>query len=148
MSDSFLTRFFHVAQKVTEADRGLAVNSTLKVLDKFNVDEKLLADQSFAGFSQIWLRRALDDGATIITNNIITDASQAPTTNTNFANLRVVVCIPLLGHGAVYLDQHIRNGIIPREVIDRLSGVVVKLLENYQADITEAEIMALYEQTP
>jgi uncharacterized ferredoxin-like protein len=148
MSDSFLTRFFHVAQKVTVADRGLAVNSALEVLEKFNVDEKVLADQGFADFSQTWLRRALDDGETIITNNIITDASQAPTTNTNFANLRVVVCIPLSEHGAIYLDQHIRNGIIPREVIDRLSAVAVKLLENPQPAVSEAEIMAVYENTP
>lgn len=148
MSDSFLTRFFHVAQKVTEADRGLAVNSALEVLDKVNVDEKTLADQAFMDFSQTWLRRAIEGGETIITNNIITDPSQAPTTNTNFANLRVVVCIPMSEHGAVYLDQHIRNGIIPREVIDRLSKVAGKLLENPQPDITEAEIMAVYEKTP
>ncbi|HEX2619404.1 MAG TPA: hypothetical protein VHL11_04630, partial [Phototrophicaceae bacterium] len=67
-------------------------------------------------------------------------------TNTNFANLRVVVCIPVKGHGAVYLDQHIRNGIIPRDMIDRLTEVVFNIQKNQQEDASEEQILTLYEK--
>jgi hypothetical protein len=146
MSNSFLARLLSVAQKVTQAERGFAVNNALEVLEKFNVDDTTLKDQTFREFSHTWLKRALDDGKTIITNNIITDPAQAPNTNTNFSNLRVVVCIPVQTHGAIYLDQHIRNGIIPRDVIDRLSDLVYNIHKHREEDLTEENMLAMFEK--
>jgi hypothetical protein len=146
MSNSFLARLLSVAHQVTQAERGFAVNNDLKVLEKFNVDDSVLEEQSFRDFAHTWLTRALDDGKTIITNNIITDPSKAPNTNTNFANLRVVVCIPVKAHGAIYLDQHIRNGIIPRDVIDRFSDMIYSIQKNRQEDISEEHMLAMFEK--
>lgn len=146
MTNSFLTRFLHVAHKITRAERGLAVNTQLEVISNVNIDAQTLEDQTFRQFSQMWLQRALDDGQTIITNNIITDPAHAPITNTNFANLRVIVCIPVKNHGGIYLDQHIRNGIIPREIIDRISNLLASLQQNQQEHLSETEIQAVYDK--
>jgi len=147
MSNSFLARLLRVAQKVTQAERGFAVNNTREVQEKFNLDDSTLEEPAFRDFAHIWLGRALDDGKTIITNNIITDPSKAPNTNTGFANLRVVVCIPVSKHGAIYLDQHIRNGIIPRDIIDRLSDMVYNVQKNRQEDdMSEEHMLALFEK--
>lgn len=146
MNDSLLTKMMRVAYKVTGAERALAVNYDLETLDKINLEETTLEDPSFIGFAQKWLRHALDEGHYVITNNVVTDPTKAPTTNTNFANLRVVVCIPVRGHGGVYLDQHIRNGIIAREVINRLMDVIHGIQKNSQEEATEEHIMALYER--
>lgn len=146
MNESFLARLLRVAQKVTQAERGFAVNTTLDVLERFNVDETTLEDKVFRDFAHTWLERAVNDGKTIITNNIITDPTQAPNTNTNFANLRVVVCIPVRTHGALYLDQHIRNGIIPRDVIERFSDMVYNIQKNRQEDLSEEHMLAVFEK--
>ncbi|MBC7871087.1 MAG: hypothetical protein H7Y09_09645, partial [Chitinophagaceae bacterium] len=46
----------------------------------------------------------------------------------------------------LYLDQHIRYGIIPREVIDRLMCLVNKIFPDGEKHYTESELIELYEE--
>ncbi len=115
MSAGFLSDFMKFAVAKTGADRALAFNLNMTVMEKTNYES--------SDVSQCieYVKRALDSGELLVTNNAVNDPSKAPTTNTNFSNLRVVVIIPLKGIGAIYLDHPIRRGIIPKGVIMRLS---------------------------
>jgi hypothetical protein len=146
MSQPFLSKIMRVAKQVTRAERAMAVDSNLDVLETLNLDTSVMESQNFQEVATSTLRRAIERGEPIITNNIITDPSQAPVTNTNFTDLRVVVVIPVEGDGAVYVDQHIRYGIIPRQTIDKLMRLVVHLVEHQQQNIDESEMIALYQQ--
>src|SRR6185369_14262543 len=111
MSDHLLSKLMRVAKQITRAERAMAVDSELNVLDTLNLEQAVLNAPHFHEVAMVSLRRAIDRNESIITNNIITDPAQAPVTNTNFTDLRVVVVLPVMDHGAVYLDQHIRYGI-------------------------------------
>lgn len=146
MSETFLENLMYAAKKITHAERCLVVNNEMQVIDAVNLTQETIESEEFGEFALGCLRDALNTGKPVITNNVITDPSEAPTTNTNFANLRVVVAVPVIGHGAIYLDQHIRNGIIPKQMIDRLMGLVTHLLETRQVSRSEAEMVAMYQQ--
>src|SRR5262245_12666114 len=124
MSDNFLIRFLHVAYQVTQADRGIAVDAHEDIKELIQVSELDLEDASFSDFAKTQLKRGIAEGETIITNNIITDPTLAPKTNTALSNLRFVVVIPVKEFGAVYLDRLIRHGIITRDIIDKLKQVI------------------------
>jgi hypothetical protein len=81
----------------------------------------------------------------VLTNNIITDPAQAPITNTTFTDLRVIVAIPVDGVGAIYLDQHIRNGMFQRDTIDKIcQTIALMLVQNDPANTPEA-LHAIYD---
>jgi hypothetical protein len=146
MSDTFLSKFLSVAKQITRAERGMAVDADLEIVALLDLDTDAVNDPSFSQFAEIWLRRALETDETIITNNIITDATKAPNTNTNFSNLRVVVVIPVRDHGAVYLDQHIRHGIIPRDTIERLTQMINSVQQDKNEHLSEGEMIEIYEK--
>lgn len=146
MSDVFLTRLLRVAWQITQAERGLAVDNDLNIVETLHFDEDPTSDKSFMDFATDWLQRAIESGQTIITNNIITDPSDAPTTNTNFANLRVVVVIPAKDQGAIYLDQHIRNGIIQRDIIDRINQMLDGLKAGDYESVSEQHMLEAYDR--
>jgi hypothetical protein len=143
MDKHFLSRYLQIALHVTEAERGLAVDRQIQIVDHINLGEATLQNPEFVMFITTWLTRAIEDQSTIITNNIITDPAKAPNTNTNFSDLRSVVCIPVNEHGAIYLDRHIRLGVIARDVIDRLSEMISQLTA---ADIETESNEALLER--
>jgi hypothetical protein len=145
MSDVFLRNFMEAAKKITHAERCMVVNTDLELLEMINVDRAMVESTAFGEFALECLREAIKSDEVVITNNVITDPSDAPTTNTNFANLRVVVALPLVGHGAVYLDQHIRNGIIPRQMIERLMRLATHVRENNLEDSSSAELVQLFQ---
>jgi hypothetical protein len=146
MNGSFLSTFMRVAKTVTSAERGMAVDQSLSLLDVVNLpDEKLHAD-TFQEVAIPNINRALERHEPIITNNMITDPSQAPVTKTSFADLRVVVVIPVQSLGAVYLDQPIRYGIISRAVIDKLMRLGTHIVENQMEEVSEAELLQLYKE--
>lgn len=146
MSDHLLSKLMRVAKQITRAERAMAVDVELNVLDTLNIEPTVLNSAHFHEVATASLRRAIDRNESIITNNIITDPAQAPVTNTNFTDLRVVVVLPVLEHGAVYLDQHIRYGIIPRQTIDKLMRLVKEVLESESADQNEEDLTAMYQQ--
>jgi hypothetical protein len=144
MSGNFLSNFMRFALQTTGAERGLACDLELSIVDQVNIQQADIMSQHFTGLET--MRRALEDGESIITNNAVMDPALAPVTNTNFSNLRVVVVIPLLNYGAIYLDQSIRRGIIAKEIVDRLTIVGNTALENNLFEISEAELWELYHQ--
>ena len=145
MNKTFLTNFMEVAKKITHAERCIVVATDLELLNTINIDRAMVESTAFGEFVMECLREAIQSEDVVITNNVITDPSDAPTTNTNFANLRVVVALPLVGHGAVYLDQHIRSGIIPKQMTERLMRLATYVIDNNLEDSTVAELYKLYQ---
>lgn len=146
MSQTFLSKLMRVAKQITRAERAMAVDTNLEVLETLNLDASVIGTPNFQEVATQTLRRAMERGEPIITNNIITDPSQAPVTNTNFTDLRVVVVIPVDKYGAIYLDQHIRYGIIPRQTIEKLMRLVVRVLEQREENSDEAALTEIYQQ--
>jgi len=146
MTQAFLSQFLHAALQVTNAERGMAVDNELAVQELYNLDEETLQSPEFSDLAFQALADAIHQRETILTNNVITDPSKAPITNTNFSELRVVVAVPVLGIGAIYLDQHIRNGIIPRENIEKLQEVATRAITANRLEMTYDELVALFQQ--
>jgi len=128
MDENFLENLLGAVIDLTTTERGLAVDSDLAVQKARNIDSALLESEEFMEFTNGCLREALDSGDTVFTNNVITDLSDAPTTNTNFSNLRVIVALPIETKGAIYIDQHIKNGVIHKEIIAKIERLIDELL--------------------
>ncbi|GAB4523248.1 MAG: hypothetical protein OHK0046_36710 [Anaerolineae bacterium] len=146
MDASFLQNFMRAAQKITHAERCLVVDVNLNIVEVVNVDESTLQSPEFIDFAMQCLREAWETGDPILTNNVVTNPSDAPTTNTNFANLRVIVAMPIAGHGVIYLDQHIRNGVMPKQMIDRLMSLAGYLMSHDMEGLSPAEMAQTYQQ--
>lgn len=146
MNKQFLENLLEAVLKITNAERGMAVSEDLTIQRVNNVEAAVLESAAFIEFANNCMRQAITEDKVIVTNNIITDPSQAPTTNTNFANLRVVVALPIKAHGALYTDQHIRNGVLTRKTTEKLKRLVAHLLENHYEDATTEDIIDIYNQ--
>lgn len=144
---SFLANFMQFALKVTGAQRALAVDSALNAISAAGVDDKVLGSNSFNEFAAQVLSDALSTNAAVITNNIITDPSQAPKTNTSFSDLRIVVAFPVAELGAVYLDRPVKMGVISREQIDRLITFSRQLVASGQTHLSIEDMMQRYGAT-
>lgn len=120
MSNPILEHFLLAARNITGAERGLVVDTGLHILQTVNLEPAVVASTEFIESATRVLQDAMAQGEPIVTNNVITDPAQAPTTNTNFANLRVIVAIPVEGLGAIYLEKHINKGVIDRETVQKL----------------------------
>jgi hypothetical protein len=146
MSNEFLAAFMHAAREITSAERGLAVDRDFKLQDRLNLPDETLQAPRFANLANITLRQAMDQNEPIVTNNIITSPSEAPVTNTNFSDLRVVIVIPVEGIGAVYLDQHIRQGVIPRDIVEALYRLAQTAVAGGYTHLTSDELVEMYRQ--
>lgn len=146
MTTAFLKTFMSVCYEVTAAERGMAVDTELALLDTINIEADLLQSTRFSTLANSALKQALERDEAVITNNIITDPSEAPVTNTNFSDLRVVVAIPIKAMGAIYLDQHIRRGVIAREVIQNLYLLGQQVVAKGQTELSPDDLMAQYQQ--
>jgi hypothetical protein len=144
MNKVFLSNFLQVAYQQTRAERALAVDGDLSIIATINLSQADLLSERFNGIEII--RAALDDGQPVISNNIIMDPSEAPNTNTSFADLRLVVAIPIQEYGAIYLDQPLRKGVISREAVRRLHALAEQVVDSDQMEMDEAALTALYEQ--
>jgi len=144
MSETFLSNFMHVALDITGAERALAVDPDLTIVDMVNLEQADVLADNFIGIDVI--QRALQSGESIVTNNAVSDASHAPNTNTNFSNLRLVVVIPVGGHGAVYLDQLMRKGVIPKDRVNRLMELGEQIAESGELEISADEMGERYQQ--
>jgi hypothetical protein len=147
MSADFLVNFLQVAKTITGVERGMAVDQNLNVLHRINLDEETLKTPRFSVLANSTLRRAMESNDAILTNNVVTNPSEAPLTNTSFSDLRVIVAIPLGKAGAVYLDQHIRQGVISREMIEDLHNLGKQALDQGAASSTE-ELLQMYQALP
>lgn len=144
MSETFLSNFMHIALDITGAERAMAVDPDLTIVDMINLDQSDVLDDNFIGIDVI--QRALQSGESIVTNNAVSDVSNAPNTNTNFSNLRLVVVIPAGGYGAVYLDQLMRKGVIPKDRVNRLMELGEQIAESGELEISADEMGERYQQ--
>ncbi|MGB1285740.1 MAG: hypothetical protein ACPG7F_04325 [Aggregatilineales bacterium] len=145
MSQKFLDTVMQFASTITDAERSLAVDLDLNIQGMINLDKETVREESFIDLASATLHQAISKNEAIITNNVVTDPTKAPTTNTNFSNLRVIVAIPVREIGAVYVDQHIREGIIARETTDKIQSIIENALDAGKLDITSDELIAQYE---
>ncbi|MFZ4814658.1 MAG: hypothetical protein ACOYL5_08990 [Phototrophicaceae bacterium] len=142
--EPFAVRFMKVALAITQMERGMTVDQALQVIATENLTPEQIQLPSFTGFINIQQAIAKRE-APHITNNLILEESAAPTTNTNFANLRLVVIFPLGEHGFVYIDQHVRRGVISPEIAKRLMQVAEHYMTaTTQPDTLEAEMRDYY----
>jgi len=144
MSDTFVSNFMRAAVYVTGMERALAVNTELDILDSVNLREEDIQSERFTGVEAI--QRAFNSEQYVITNNLKLDPAEAPTTNTNFSDLRVVVALPLAGHGAIYLDQPLRNGMVPRENVEKLMALAGHVIQQNKIELDASELVAIYER--
>ena len=141
MDETFLENLLGIVIDLTSTERGLAVDGDLAVQKARNMDSALLESEDFMDFTNGCLREALDSGDTVFTNNVITDLSEAPTTNTNFSNLRVIVALPIDTKGAIYIDQHIKNGVIHKEIIEKIERLIGELLPVSDQPMSKDDMM-------
>jgi hypothetical protein len=144
MSESFVSNFMRAAIYITGVERALAVNTDIKVVDSVNLQQADIESERFTGIEAI--QKALGSGQYVITNNLKIDPALAPTTNTNFSDLRVVIAIPLAGFGAVYLDQPLRNGMIAKEIVEKLMALADHVIQQQNTDLSTSDLVARYEQ--
>ena len=145
MSDSILSAVMRVAKEITRAERGMSVTSDLTIIDMENIATDTVTDEAFQTAALKPLAKAMESNQSVLTNNIITDLAQAPVTNTNFTDLRVIVAIPVPGRGAIYLDQHIRAGMFQRDIIDRLNRMVAEIVEQDDLSLDADQIRQIYD---
>lgn len=145
MSDSILSAVMRVAKEITRAERGMSVDSDMSVVDLANLTADVVEDRAFNDVALKSLSQAIETNQSVLTNNIITDPAQAPVTNTNFTDLRVIVTIPIQGEGAIYLDQHIRNGMFQRDTIDKISRMVAQAMEQDTPPSDPEDLRAIYD---
>jgi hypothetical protein len=145
MSNSILSAIMRTAKDITDAERAMTVISDLTVVDVDNLSLDTINDEAFQDVALKCLSQAMETNESVLTNNIITDPSQAPVTNTNFTDLRIIVAIPVQGEGAVYLDQHIRNGMFQRDTIDKLNRMVAHVVDLDDRSLGESELRQIYD---
>ena len=145
MSDKFLSRLMYFAYRTTGTQRAMAVNDKGDVVASENLTEQV-KDPEFSGFKNIEQAYAAGE-VPHITNNMILDPDLAPNTNTNFANLHLVVVFPFEGIGAVYIDQHVRKGVVSTQVVERIMRMATELVESGRLNVSEDEMATLYEET-
>ncbi len=145
---TMLEHLLNAMIRITGAERGLAVTPAFEVLHTVNFDGDVKADADFWAFALQTFGKASESHEPVLTNNIITDPTQAPTTNTNFANLRVVVVFPVKQLGYLYIDQPVKRGAFTRQQVDRLRQVIEQIDVANETPLTEDAIQNLYENAP
>lgn len=146
MGAEFLSNFMRVAHTLTRAERSLALDADINVHGNIDIDDALLKSSEFIELLETSVTTAIADKKAIISNNLIKDADDAPNTNVHLHDLRMVVAIPLGTLGAVYLDQHIRNGVFERDVIDKLTKLAHHVIENEQTGLSDEELIELFNE--
>ena len=144
MSDIFLNNLMRASYTITKAARCLALNEAMEVQTHLGVDETLLADEAFLNVVRSAIRQAQESKKAVLTNNLITDITDAPHTNTHLSGLRIIIAYPVHGYGAIYLDQSVRDGVFERDTIEKITALVDHLLIESKLDLEEEAIAELY----
>ncbi len=139
MSASVLSTFMRFTMQQTGAERALACDTQLTLIDSANLTLSGALPEELA----TPLRQAMESGEIGVGNNAVIDSTQAPTTNTNFNNLRGFVIIPIQGIGAVYVDRPVRKGVVSREKVIKLAKLASSL--NLTPDLSEIDLIQQFE---
>jgi len=142
----FVTTFMRFAQRKTYAERGLALDASMKICESHNLPDKVLGDDGFVQMTEEAVQQAFEEGKAVLTNNLMRQAVSPLQTNEHFPALRLALVIPLGEHGAVYLDKLVRSGVFDRDEVDRLDRLVEHTQSSNRTDFTEEELDTLYEQ--
>jgi hypothetical protein len=145
MNDAFLSNIMRVAFDATKAERAFAVDSNMTVVGTLNMSP----EQVEAPYIKC-VQKAISQGKPIITDNytMTIDPSKAPVTNQSFPKLRFVVVLPVKDHGAVCLDQSLREGVTSKDKVDKLATFINHVLDHQQTDADEDELIDLYNAMP
>lgn len=144
MSDTFLENLMRAVHSITKATRCLALDTALKVQHAIGVSDDELADESFLSVVHTSVKSALDDNEPVLTNNLITDPTDAPHTNTHLSGLRIIIAVPVENYGAIYLDQSVRDGVFERDTMDNLMALINHLISNEKLHLEDAAMTELY----
>ncbi|XWX02931.1 hypothetical protein VZO05_10495 [Aggregatilineales bacterium SYSU G02658] len=123
-----LDNYLNFVQTLTRADRCLIVDEQLRTLASRGFDAATLESQVFMDLASQVLRHAVETSQPVITNNVITNPAEAPTTNTTFKDLRIVIGLPIPRVGALYMDRPVRHGVFDRAQLDRLMQFSAEVL--------------------
>ena len=149
MRKDLIVAFLHAAMEIGACDRGIAVDDNMNVLDSINLDEEIRQSPRFSLLMSVAVRRSMDTNESVITNNVVTSAAEAPLTNTSFSDLRMVVAIPLEGVGAIYMDKPVKLGIIPRQMVETLYEIGQDIIKSEPPVIVNKDdIVTRYKQRP
>jgi hypothetical protein len=140
MTTNFLSSFMRVAVQTTGADRAMACDTHLAVIDSLNLDQMDVLSQEITEV----VERALKSGQIVVSNNVVKDSDTAPVTNISFDSLRGIVVLPIPGHGAIYLDRPVKQGIIERGKVEKLAKLAEQAGANGQ--ITEQKLREMLRQ--
>lgn len=143
-NNNFLNNFLQFAHNVLDAERGIAFDTALTFIETVNTSEDDIAKDRFAGSLQTAVQNAINNNEVVITNNMITDPQDAPTTNLHLHQLRMIVAIPMQSHGAIYLDRRIRNGVFQSEVVESVCEFAEQLLSEDKTDLSPSELNELF----
>lgn len=141
MSSSFVINFLHMAHAVTDAERGMAFDEALVLQSETAGVPAGHIDDDIASI----MREALDKGEPVLSNNMIRDPQDAPTTNVHLGGLRMILAVPLRGHGAIYLDKPIKQGVFERDTVARLMTLVSGLLQENATDLSSDAMRERYD---
>jgi hypothetical protein len=145
MTPERLENYLTFVLTVTQADRCLIVDEQQQTLASRHFDSGVLNSEAFAELASQVLKHAMETNRPVITNNIIIDPAEAPTTNTAFSDLRIVVGLPVPGVGALYMDRPVRHGAFDRALLDQLiqfSPNVLNAQEPIDADAMRQRFQA------
>jgi hypothetical protein len=140
----FMKHLMHFALTVSDAERAVAFDAENRVLAYENISEEDIYAPTFSGFQNVAQALAANEQPHI-TNNMILEPNLAPTTNTNFANLRLVVVFPLGEYGSVYIDQHVRRGVVDKARVHRIQTLMSMWIASGSTDLVQADMIAAFE---
>jgi hypothetical protein len=132
MTPERLENYLTFVLTVTQADRCLIVDEQQQTLASRHFDSGVLNSEAFVELASQVLKHAIETNRPVITNNIIVDPAEAPTTNTAFSDLRIVVGLPVPGVGALYMDRPVRHGAFDRALLDQLIQFSSKVLSSQE----------------
>lgn len=144
MTHQFLANFMHFTKIITETERAMAFDLSLNLVDHSGFDEQDLAKPTVMQRCRYIVGVAIREKENKLTNNLFLKPEEAPDTNTNYANLHIVVAIPVPTLGAIYIDQHIRQGVIARDRTDRLYEFVKHLIKKNALNLSVDDMLRLY----
>jgi hypothetical protein len=145
MSSDFLNNFLRFAHTITNAERGLVVDGDFSVCGMIALDADTIESDEFNDIASEAMRQAREEKSAIITNNIITDPEDAPITNTNFRNLRIIVTFPVGELGTIYLDQLLRRGVMTSDTLEQLMAFAQKCINEGHTNLSANELLKRYE---
>lgn len=147
MHKDLIVAFLNASMEIGACDRGMAVDEQMNILDSVNLNDETRQSPRFNLLMSVAVRRSIDTNEAIITNNVVTSAAEAPLTNTSFSDLRMVVAIPLEGIGAIYMDKPVKQGIIPRQMVDTLYEIGQDVIKGDNVTVVDKDdIISRYKQ--